>query len=261
VITNNSCFAALTTFQAGQLLGFAVKLLDLPTKATHLFGGIPTVHQDSPELQSFLVNAVQQHLLHVIKFAFAISVWIINPIVNDPKLIHVRVDVYTSDDPDAFGDSVCIATVLAAHQLNLLRKVLVGHRSIKDQKAVWHLDSLAFDIHPGQFGWQAFSRHVAIECIVTEFLAMAGKVRQRIKVMLALSQIPVKKRTPLIKKAIQQGVDFIFGIGPATAKYPARLGDDKPNHAWWKFGFPVFYVTDLLQLAEAMVNLGYGNDK
>jgi len=81
-----------------------------------------------------------------------------------------------------------------------------------------------------------------------------------VKVLLALSQVPAKKRSPLIKKAIQQGVDFIFGIDPSTARYPTRLGD-KPNRAWWKFGFPVFYVTDLLQLAEAMVNLGYGKDR
>jgi len=81
-----------------------------------------------------------------------------------------------------------------------------------------------------------------------------------VKVMLALSQLPIKKRTSLIKKAIQQGVDFFFGIDPSTAKYPTRTGE-KPNRAWWKFGFPVFYITDLLQLAEAMVNLGYGKDK
>jgi hypothetical protein len=81
-----------------------------------------------------------------------------------------------------------------------------------------------------------------------------------VKVLLALSQVPVKKRTRLIKKAIQQGVDFTFGIEPSTAKYPTRDGA-KPNRAWWKFGFPVFYVTDLLQLAEALVALGCGNDK
>ncbi len=81
------------------------------------------------------------------------------------------------------------------------------------------------------------------------------------KVMLALSKIPEKQRTLLIKRAIGQGVDFFLGIDPATAKYPTRLGDDKPNRDWWKFGFPVFYITDLLQLAEAFVGLGYGNDK
>jgi len=81
-----------------------------------------------------------------------------------------------------------------------------------------------------------------------------------VKVMLALSQLPAQKRTPLVKKAIQQGVDFFLGIDPATAEYPTRTGEN-PSRDWWKFGFPVFYITDLLQLAEAFVNLGYGNDK
>ncbi len=79
------------------------------------------------------------------------------------------------------------------------------------------------------------------------------------KVMLAFSKIPVKQRTPLIKRAIQQGVEFFFSIDPATAKYPTRDGA-KPNRAWWKFGFPVFYVTDILQIAEALLKLGHGND-
>jgi hypothetical protein len=77
--------------------------------------------------------------------------------------------------------------------------------------------------------------------------------------MLAFSKVPAKQETPLIRKAIKQGVDFFFGVDPATAKYPTRTGD-KPSRNWWKFGFPIFYITDLLQLAEALVGLGYGND-
>lgn len=77
--------------------------------------------------------------------------------------------------------------------------------------------------------------------------------------MLAFSKLPVPRRTPLIQKAIDQGAAFFFGIDPATANYPTRLGD-KPSRNWWKFGFPVFYITDLLQLAEALVGLGYGSD-
>ena len=80
-----------------------------------------------------------------------------------------------------------------------------------------------------------------------------------VKVMLALGKLPAKQQTPLIKKAVKQGVDFFFGVDPAGANYPTRTGD-KPSRNWWKFGFPVFYVTDLLQLAEALVSLGYGND-
>jgi hypothetical protein len=81
-----------------------------------------------------------------------------------------------------------------------------------------------------------------------------------VKVMLAFSKLPEEKRTPLIKKAIKHGVDFFLGIDPATAEYPSGWAD-KPSGNWWKFGFPVFYVTDLLQLAEALVALGYGRDK
>ena len=77
--------------------------------------------------------------------------------------------------------------------------------------------------------------------------------------MLAFGKLPADQQTPLIRKAINQGVQFFLGIDPATAKYPTR-DHSKPNRAWWNFGFPVFYVTDLLQLAEAFVGLGYGDD-
>jgi hypothetical protein len=80
-----------------------------------------------------------------------------------------------------------------------------------------------------------------------------------VKVMLAFSKLPDEKRTPLIEKAIQHGAEFFFGIDPATANYPTRTGE-RPSRNWWKFGFPIFYVTDLLQLAEAFVSLGYGDD-
>ena len=43
VISNNSSFATLATFQTSQLLGLAMKLLDFPTKATHLLYGLRVV--------------------------------------------------------------------------------------------------------------------------------------------------------------------------------------------------------------------------
>ena len=81
-----------------------------------------------------------------------------------------------------------------------------------------------------------------------------------VKVMLALGKLPPEKRIPPIERAIKQGLDFFLAIDPATAAYPSGWAD-KPSGNWWKFGFPVFYVTDLLQLAEAMVSLGCGSDK
>ncbi|HSB65705.1 MAG TPA: hypothetical protein VLD65_03955, partial [Anaerolineales bacterium] len=80
-----------------------------------------------------------------------------------------------------------------------------------------------------------------------------------VKVMMALGKLPKEQHTPLIQRAIQAGEDFFLNTDPAKAEWPTRLGD-KPSRNWWKFGFPVFYVTDLLQLAEALIPLGYGND-
>ena len=81
-----------------------------------------------------------------------------------------------------------------------------------------------------------------------------------VKVMLALSQVPVKERSDLIERAIRHGVDFFFSADPSTAEYPNGWAE-KPSGNWWKFGFPIFYVTDILQIAEALVRLGYGKDK
>ena len=79
------------------------------------------------------------------------------------------------------------------------------------------------------------------------------------KVMLAFAKLPQARRTPHIESAIAEGIDFLFSVDPATAAYPNGY-NEKPSGNWWKFGFPVFYVTDLLQIAEALVTLGYGRD-
>jgi hypothetical protein len=79
------------------------------------------------------------------------------------------------------------------------------------------------------------------------------------KVMLALARLPKERRTPPVKRAIAHGIDFFFSVDPADATYPSGWAP-KPSGNWWKFGFPVFYVTDLLQVAEALTAIGYGAD-
>lgn len=79
------------------------------------------------------------------------------------------------------------------------------------------------------------------------------------KVLLALSKLPGAKRTPVIERAIEAAVDFFLGVDPVTADYPCGYAP-KPSGNWWKFGFPVFYITDILQIAEGLTGLGYGND-
>jgi len=80
-----------------------------------------------------------------------------------------------------------------------------------------------------------------------------------VKVMLAFSKLPEDKRTPLIHRAIQKGIDFLFSTDPADADYPNGWNLN-PSGNWWKFGFPVFYVSDILQITEVLVKLGYARD-
>ncbi|MBM4236168.1 MAG: nitrogen fixation protein NifH [Firmicutes bacterium] len=80
-----------------------------------------------------------------------------------------------------------------------------------------------------------------------------------VKVMLAFSKLPVEKRTRFIDQAIATGIDFLLGVDPLSSAYPSGW-NDQPSGNWWKFGFPVFYVTDLLQNVEALLRLGLGSD-
>ena len=80
-----------------------------------------------------------------------------------------------------------------------------------------------------------------------------------IKVMLALGKVPPDKRTRPMTEAIAAGVELLLGRDPAVADYPTPL-DTKPNRSWFKFGYPIGYVTDVLQNLEALAALGYGRD-
>jgi hypothetical protein len=80
-----------------------------------------------------------------------------------------------------------------------------------------------------------------------------------VKVMLAFSQLPRSDWTPTIARAVEQGAEFLLDHDPVRANYPNGWSD-KPSRNWWKFGFPVFYVTDLLQNIEALILSGYEDD-
>lgn len=81
-----------------------------------------------------------------------------------------------------------------------------------------------------------------------------------VKALLALSKVPAAQRTPAIDAALETGVTFLFSCDPATAAYPMGYAS-KPNGSWFKFGYPIGYVTDVLQTLEVLAALGYGGDR
>ena len=80
-----------------------------------------------------------------------------------------------------------------------------------------------------------------------------------IKTMLALSKVPGVHRSPVINDAIEMGVEFLFSTDPADAGYPMGYSE-KPNRSWFKFGYPIGYITDVLQNLEVLTALGCGGD-
>ena len=80
------------------------------------------------------------------------------------------------------------------------------------------------------------------------------------KAVLALARIPQDQRTPEVERALDAGVAFLLSRDPAKADYPMGYGNAKPNGSWFKLGFPSGYVTDVLQVLEALCEAGAAGD-
>jgi len=81
-----------------------------------------------------------------------------------------------------------------------------------------------------------------------------------LKAMKAFTKITADDRSPLVQKAIKAGVEFFFSRDPAQADYPMGW-NEKPTRNWWKFGYPLFYIADLLEILDVLSVLGHGEDK
>jgi len=81
-----------------------------------------------------------------------------------------------------------------------------------------------------------------------------------VKAMLALSKVPPSLRTPTMSTAINQGIEFLLSRDPAVADYPMGYAT-KPSLSWFKFGYPLGYVTDVLQNLETLAALGQAQDQ
>jgi hypothetical protein len=80
-----------------------------------------------------------------------------------------------------------------------------------------------------------------------------------VKAMLALSKVPPARRTPVMQAAIERGAEFLLSHDPAVADYPFGSGS-RPSSSWFKFGYPIGYITDVLQNLEVLAALGFAQD-
>jgi hypothetical protein len=62
-----------------------------------------------------------------------------------------------------------------------------------------------------------------------------------------------------MQAAIEQGKGFLLSRDPAVADYPFGRGN-RPSTSWFKFGYPIGYITDVLQNLEVLIALGQVRD-
>lgn len=80
------------------------------------------------------------------------------------------------------------------------------------------------------------------------------------KAVLALGRISPGNQAPHVQRALDQGIGFLLSRDPAVADYPMGWGNSKPSRSWFRMGFPLGYVTDVLQNLEALCQAGLSGD-
>ena len=141
---------------------------------------------------------------------------------------------------------------------NLLR-ALIGFGWLSDQHVQRAIDWLARSITGEGFTryYQSGASGPGFCCAANDKLPCAWGA---VKAMLGLARIPAGERTPQVEDAIKVGVEFLLSRNPAEADYPFAWGNMKPSQSWFKLGFPLGYVTDVLQTLEVLCELGLAND-
>jgi len=75
--------------------------------------------------------------------------------------------------------------------------------------------------------------------------------------MKALAAVPPHLCTLAIRRAVEAGAAFLLSRDPAVADYPYV---ERVSSTWFKFGFPLSYWSDVLEVTAVLVDLGYGHD-
>jgi hypothetical protein len=140
---------------------------------------------------------------------------------------------------------------------NLLR-ALIGFGRLADDRVARAIDwQVAATTGEGEIRWGATVPGPGFRCGANDGLPCAWGAT---KAALALARIPVAARSTAVQRALDAGIDFLLSRDPAVADYPMGYGNSRPNASWFRLGFPSGYVTDYLQVLEAVCEAGHAAD-
>ncbi len=118
------------------------------------------------------------------------------------------------------------------------------------------IDGLARSVTGEGYGWYGKSQIQApgFVCSANYGLPCAWGA---VPVLRALNRVPAAGRSPVVEAAIEASTDFLLSHDVARADYPYH---EHISPHWFKFGYPIGYVADVLLNLEALVEAGCGGD-
>ncbi len=142
---------------------------------------------------------------------------------------------------------------------NLLR-ALIGFGWQVDERVRHAVEWQAMAITGDDFGWyfQSGTSGPRFSCAANGHLPCAWGA---VKALSALARVPASQRTPLVERSLREGVEFLLGVDPLSAAYPAGRRSTTPSSSWFKLGFPGGYIADVLENLEVLCELGYAGDR
>lgn len=154
-----------------------------------------------------------------------------------------------------FGFNATDSSVVHCLNGNLLR-ALLGFGWLDDEHVraaiAWEARSITGEGFEGWHPWATSGP--GFGCGINGTLPCAWGA---IKALRGLARIPPRRRTAVVRRAIDQGVAFLLSRDPAEADYPTR---SKVSPNWFRLGFPSGYVADVLQDLEVLAELGHARD-
>jgi len=79
-----------------------------------------------------------------------------------------------------------------------------------------------------------------------------------VKTLKALAEIPEQKRSKAVKQTIEKGVEYLLLHHVFKSSHNLNR---VPKPGWLKFGFPLMYQTDALEILGILTRLGYKDDR
>jgi hypothetical protein len=79
-----------------------------------------------------------------------------------------------------------------------------------------------------------------------------------VKTLKAVAEIPEKKRSDAVKQTIEKGVEYLLLHHVFKSSHNLNR---VPKPGWLKFGFPLMYQTDALEILGILTQLGYKDER